>query len=713
MKKYLSRFLFCVLIFVSCLLQAQKNKTNGEHTPTIDSLQNFLKTSKEDTSNTNTLNLLARQFINAGNYEHAMQYAHKAQQQARNKNYQKGIADSYNNIGIIYWYHGDYEKALDNYLNALRIRQEIGDKKGIASSYGNIGNVYEQQGNYKNALDDYLKALKIQEESGDKKGIPNSYNNIGGIYFVQGNYEKALDYFQKCSKSFEETGNKIGACVSYNNIGDIYRKQGNYEKSLENHLKCLKISEEIKYKQLTASSYANIGLIYSDQGNYAKALDNYLKCLKISEEVGDKRGIGLSYINIGLAYTKLGRFEEAYHYLNQAETLDKETGYKQGIEESYLALSDLFVKKGDFRQAHNYHKLYSDMKDTLLNEKSSKQILEMNTKYDSEKKDKELIKKDAEISRQQVEAEKQNLQRNAFIIGFALVLLLVFFIYRGYRQKQNANKLLEVKNVLIENQKQLVEEKNLKITDSINYAKRIQQAILPSKELIKSALPDSFIFFRPKDIVSGDFYWFSEKNDKIIIAVADCTGHGVPGAFMSMIGNTLLDEIVNVKNIFEPDQILNHLNKSIVNTLHQGTDKSATQDDGMDITILSINKKNKEIEFAGANHFSYLFGDSQLKILHGDVFSIGGMFGKEDINFTSQKIKIESGSSIYLFTDGFIDQFGGEKNSKFLSCKFEQLLQSIQQCDMKQQQERLTTAFDDWKGNNKQLDDVLVFGIRL
>ncbi|MDO9185570.1 MAG: tetratricopeptide repeat protein [Bacteroidia bacterium] len=712
MRKLITFLIFYILVLMPWFLLAKPVKTTGPINRTIDSLQNRLKTLGTDTSKVNTLNELSWQYITSGSYVLAGKYAQDALHAAENLNFKKGIGASYNNIGITHWYQGNYEKALENYLKALKIRQEIGDKKGIASSYGNIGIIYETQGEYRKALDNHLKALKIQEESGDKNGISNCYNNIGGIYLRLGNYEKSLENYQKCLEICELMANKTGVAISYNNIGIIYRKQVNYEKALINYSNSLEIAEEINFKPLISSALGNIGLVYSDQGNYKKALDNYLKCLKISEEIGNKQGIGLSYINIGITYAKLDRFDESYNNLNQSLRLFKEIGYKEEIKNVYSALSDLFEKKGDFKQSYNYHKLYSDIKDSLLNEQSTKQIAEMNTKYDSEKKDKDLIKKDAEIIKQQAETEKQILQRNTFIIGFALVLILSFFIYNGYRNKQTANKLLEETNSLIEYQKHLVEEKNLKITKSINYAKQIQQAILPSRELIKSFLPESFIFFRPKDIVSGDFYWFSEKQDKLLIAIADCTGHGVPGAFMSMIGNTLLNEIVNVKNIVEPAQILNQLNNGIVSLLHQG-ETLTTQDDGMDITILSIDKTNNQIEFAGANHFSYLIKQNQLETLTGDIFSIGGMFGRSDINFTSKKISVQKGSTIYLFTDGFVDQFGGEKNTKFLSSRFEQLLKTIQQHNLEEQHKKLIVSFDDWKGNNKQLDDVLVVGIRL
>ena len=705
MNRSKKSFLFFTLFLISFFSAAQQYK--------IDSLITVLKTVSEDTTQINIFNSLSKLYANIGHNELALQYAQKALQKSEPLVFKNGIAAAYLNIGNIYWNKADYKQASDVFLKALQILQQTGDKKGMGKCYNNIGTILLNEGHYEKALENFLRSFKIKEEIGDKQGMSMSYLNIGNLYLNQRNYDKALDCYSLSLKINMETGNKMHEATNLNNIGIIYAYKENPERSLEYHLKALKIREEIGDKNGIGMSHSNIGIIYYDKGDYKKALENELKALEINIEIENNQGIATSYTNIGNIYMGLRNFQESFRYHMLSLNLLKSVGYIKGIQDSYFSLSELFDKKGDYKQALNYHKLYCDIKDTLLNEQSSKQIAEMNTKYDSEKKDKELIKKDAEINKQQAQTEKQTLQRNAFIAGFFLVLVLAFFIYRGYRQKQTANGLLEGKNLLIKNQKELVEEKNLKITHSINYAKRIQQAILPSLELIKAFLPESFIFFRPKDIVSGDFYWFSEKKDQLLIAVADCNGHGVPGAFMSMIGNTLLNEIVNVKNIVEPAQILNQLNKGIVNLLNQSSNVSSTQDDGMDITILSINKTTREIELASANHFSYLYNNNGCETLQGDVYSIGGMFGKLDLDFMSKKIKAMKGDTLYLFTDGFIDQFGGEKNSKFLSRRFEQLLTNIQQQGMEHQKEKLITAFDDWKGNNKQLDDLLIVGIRL
>jgi PAS domain S-box-containing protein len=257
-----------------------------------------------------------------------------------------------------------------------------------------------------------------------------------------------------------------------------------------------------------------------------------------------------------------------------------------------------------------------------------------------------------------------------------------------------------------------IEKKNKAIRDSINYAKRIQQAMLPLKEEIKSNLPDSFILFKPKDVVSGDFYWFSAMDDDIFIAAADCTGHGVPGALMSMIGNSFLNEIVNEKRIREPAVILDTLRENIVKTLRQrGEERDAK--DGMDIALCRISKKTLEMQFAGAFNPLYLIHNGELTEVKGDRFPIGYTKGKEDVRFQNHNFQLKKGDLIYLFTDGYADQFGGPKEKKFMYKHFKEMLLSIREKSMTEQKEVLDGAIEEWKGSLEQLDDILVIGCRI
>jgi serine phosphatase RsbU (regulator of sigma subunit) len=714
-------FLFLLLFSDS---HAQTINTGVKQSRKADSLLSAFKIAKEDTTQINILNLLSREYINTSKYEQALQYAQQAQEQAKKISYKSGISNAYSNMGVVCWYQGNYEKALENHSEALKIRKEIGDKQGVASSYNNIGLVYVNEANYEKALENYLKSLKIKEEIGDQTGTANSYNNIGVIYEKRSNYEKALENYLKALKIRKKIGDRSGIAMSYNNVGLIHFYMDDYKKSLENQMQGLKIREEIGDKKGIAMSNVNIGNIYINQNEYEKALSYYLSALKIDEEIGNMDGVGISSNDVGICYLQQNNFEKAFYYLNKALNTDREIGNLDGIKESYSAFSDLYNKKGDYKKAFQYQKLYADIKDTILNEQSSKQMTEMNTKYESEKKDKELIKKDAEITQQQTEAEKQMILRNAFIMGFAFVLALSFFIFRGYRQKQKANKLLD--------------EKNEKITDSINYAKRIQEAMLPPIEEIKKYLPECFVFYQPKDIVSGDFYWFhelvnsselrvkSEKentnaelltlNSELLIAAVDCTGHGVPGGFMSMMGYNLLERIVKKHQIYQPAMILNELSKLVVESLRQ-TGTVGKINEGMDIALIRLKKEKEnsnycELEYAGAHNSLYIIRNGVLNETKANKAAIGFSLEKT-FSFSNHKIQLQKGDCCYIFSDGYVDQFGGPNNEKFYYQPFRDLLIEIHQLSMEEQQKKLKLKISEWIGNKSQTDDILVIGLRV
>lgn len=297
-----------------------------------------------------------------------------------------------------------------------------------------------------------------------------------------------------------------------------------------------------------------------------------------------------------------------------------------------------------------------------------------------------------------------------------------------HKEKERINKL-----------KIEIEEKHQSIMDSVNYAKRIQEAILPPKMEIYKHLPQSFVLFKPRDIVSGDFYWFRamEESGKVIIASVDCTGHGVPGAFMSMIGNTLLNEIVSLKGIEEPALILNHLNEAVRHSLKQDQQDSESRD-GMDISLVSIDFSKMEIEYAGANRPLYLLrrdenGDPQpgeesveasdalligmtdvemIEEIKANKFPIGGLMDEEKV-FTNHTIPVKKGDTIYLFSDGYPDQFGGDQGRKLMTKKFKKMLRAIQNRTMQEQETYLGNFVEEWRGPHEQVDDILVIGIRM
>jgi serine phosphatase RsbU (regulator of sigma subunit) len=384
--------------------------------------------------------------------------------------------------------------------------------------------------------------------------------------------------------------------------------------------------------------------------------------------------------------------------------LSSDLGLKETLRYCYDRLSKLYDQKDNVSTAFFYHKMAVKIKDEIFSEKSQKIITEMQTKYESEKKEQEnkLLKNEAEL--QESIIQRQKLMIAGAIVGAILILMVALLMFKMFRDKQKANQILEEKNDLITKQKQ-------EITDSIKYASRIQKAVLPSTTLISDALPEHFVLFMPRDIVSGDFYWMTQKDDKIILVAADCTGHGVPGAFMSMLGVSFLYEIVNKENVIQPATILNHLRNHIKTTLSQ-TGKFDEQKDGMDISLCVIDKKAMRLEWAGAYNPLYLIRNGELTEIKADKMPVA-VHLNDHMSFTNHEVDINSGDSYYMFSDGYSDQFGGTDGRKFMSKKFKELLTTIYDKSMEDQKEILQSAHFNWKGEHEQVDDILVIGFRV
>lgn len=755
LELFVKKIFFVCLIAFACVAKAQTSLN-------IDSLMLVLNTVKEDINRINVLNEISVFYLGTGEKTQAMKYALEARKKALGVNYERGMADAYCNIGLVYTGGSEYELAVSNFSRSLKIRETIGDEKGIGNiynhmgnlyeavgdftsamefhnkalktrlaikdkrgtsgSYNNIGNVYRHLGELNLALNNYLISLKMKEEielefPGDyknRRGIGNSYNNIGLIYTKLKEFNKALDYLKKGLEVRIEVIDKQGIAISYMNIGAVYYAIKNYKKTLEYFFKSLGAMEEMGNKHDIAMVYDNIGSVYRTMGLIENALKNHEKSLLIEEEIGNKEGAALAQLNIAKAYFLEHKIQKAEEYLLKANSWFSKSKIKEYQKEVFELFADLYESKNDFRSACVYDSLYNNIKDSILNEESQKQIAEMGIRYDSEKKDKELLKKDVEINKQQAETENRRFQRNAFLVGFSLVLLLLLYVYKNYREKKKANNELEEKNSFIEEQKKIVEDKNEKITDSINYAQRIQQAILPSMESVKELFPESFVLFKPKDVVSGDFYWVHEiSTHEFLIAAVDCTGHGVPGALMSIMGYNLLEQIVKGQKINEPAKILDSLSELIITSLKQTGELNGVKD-GMDIALCKINCLSNELEFAGAHNPLYIVNGEVVTEIKADRKSVGITFGKRKTGlFVNNKIELKKGDCIYLFSDGFVDQMGGESNKKFFYQPFKDLLKSIHFQDMDNQKANLLNSFNDWKGEGRQLDDVLVIGIRI
>lgn len=294
--------------------------------------------------------------------------------------------------------------------------------------------------------------------------------------------------------------------------------------------------------------------------------------------------------------------------------------------------------------------------------------------------------------------------RNIYLLVTGLIIIIAIIAIRLLRQNKRTNKILKSQNAIIE-------EKNKNITDSINYAKRLQNAILPPADLVKHILPEHFILYQPKDIVSGDFYWVSQHDEKFMIAAVDCTGHGVPGALLSIVGHNAISQTVNELGITQPAKVLDSMNTLIKKILHQ--DKGSDIRDGMDMALCTYDRKSGTLEYAGANNPLYLISDKKLNVIKGSKLTVGSMEDENTLSPQNHSLQLKSGNCFYIFSDGLADQFGGKDNKKFKASRLQELLISICDKPMQEQQDLIRTAFNDWKGNYEQVDDILLIGVRI
>ena len=717
MKKEIKHilFLFGIVLFVNPIF-AQNHA--------IDSIKQVLNTGKEDTNEVNTLNKLSSQLWQVNKYDTSLIYANKAVEYAEKLNYKKGLAEALSNIADIYREQGNNLKSLDYSFKSLAINQEINNKKDIAQDYKAMGLCYMEQGDYSKGVGYFFKSLAIDQEIGNKDGVGSNLCNIGNVYLDQGNYPEALEYFSKSMAIEQEIGNQQGIAINLSNIGDVNFREGKYSEVLKYDFKSLEIEEKIGNKYGVAHSLSNIGGFYFSEADYSNALEYNFKALALYKEIQHQQDIAPILLSIGDIYTYQKNLKKAATYYDSALLISMNNGYKETIRDIYDRIAKLDGTKGNYKAELEDYKKFVLYSDSLVNEDNTKKALLAAMTYEFAQKQMagkaEQDKKDA-LAKQ--ESKRQKVIRDSFMGGFILMLALAFFIYLGYRQKQKANVTITHQKELVEKQKEeverqkniiehhkeLVEEKNKDITDSINYARRIQRALLKEEKHVSKHLPEHFILFKPKDIVSGDFYWAVEKEEYFYFAAADCTGHGVPGGFMSMLGLAFLNEITKGAAILTPAEILDELrNKILTEFKHkEGEDQSK---DGMDISLMRMNLKTSEIQWSGANNALYLV-HNELKEITPDKQPIG--YYPLMKPFSNHTVKVEKDSILYLISDGYADQFGGPNGKKFRYSELKEVLFSIRQKSLKEQKMILNETFEKWKGNLEQVDDVLIIGIRI
>jgi serine phosphatase RsbU (regulator of sigma subunit) len=688
--------IFLQVLFLTASLHAQKKLRT-------DSLRNALAQSAPDTNRVKTLQRLSWEYRTKGKYDSAMYFARQSAELAEKLNFRSGLAEAWNHIGLAYYRKGEYADALESHRKSLAMRLALNDTAGAAVSYNNIGLVHSDVGNYDKAIENYMEARKLRMAAADSQGVAVSNNNLGIVYHYLGDDKKAVYYFESALRIEERLQEQRGMAFSYNNLGIIYHEQGNNDLALENFMRSLEIKKRIGDTRGIAGCYLNAGAAWVGKGEEEKGLEHFFLALALMDTIGDRYGVINACLEIGKLYTSQEKYKEAKVYLDRALDLALETRSVEWQKSCYEAQAQLAEATGKFADALRFQKEFMKAKDSLTNDEITKSTVrtEMNYEFEQEKELARAEQNKIEAIRTERE-EKQELIM--WIISGSLVVAIVLagFIFRNYRQKQKANENLELAYRIIEN-------KNQEITDSINYAQRIQRSILPEIPVIRASLPELFIFYKPKDIVGGDFYYFDKgTDDTVFIAAADCTGHGVPGAFMSLVCSREL----KLANSFSgsPARILSLVNRGVRETLRQNQMEGTR--DGMDIAFLKIARG--KIVFSGANRPIWIFtkGASQPEEIKPTKAAIGGSTPDDQV-YEEHQLATESGDLVYLFSDGYSDQFGGDKGKKLTTKKFRELLITIKDEPMQQQQETLSRFMEEWRGNQEQVDDLLVIGIKI
>jgi len=580
---------------------------------------------------------------------------------SRENEYPRGRAYARLNLAVNHFFKSENREALEFLTKVLKYFAKNDKEKGFPVALTFAGNIYESFGDYETGLEYVQKALAKAKEIRYKEGEGETQSVIGLIYSRLHDFDRALIAYNESLKIRDKLGDLKAVASSLNRIGRIHVLKKQYDQALEHYQKSLKIREESKQHGALPWTYLGLASAYEEMGDlnnaqlyYQKNIDN--ECSEI-----DKRCRLQSMLGMGRILLQMEKMDTAHQFLDDSLVLAEELRAKPLQYEVHFALARYYESAGNPEEALKHYKIYYELKEEVSND------------------------------------ETRNRMKNQQI---------AFAVEKAEKEKE----IFQLRNVELKAAYDEINLINQEMTASINYASRIQTALLPRKEILKKTLPGHFILFLPRDIVSGDFYWVTQVDQRIIFCIADCTGHGVPGAFMSLLGITFLDDIVNQRNVLSANEILNNLRKEVIKALKQ-TGKEKEQKEGMDIALCQYDKNSNQLEFAGANNPIYLIRNGILEEFKADRMPIGY---QEDVvdSFQSHTFQVKKGDIIYLFSDGYADQFGGPDGKKYKYGTLKKYLLEINKMPMGKQKTLLEKNFYSWKGDREQIDDVILMGVR-
>ncbi|MBL7913184.1 MAG: tetratricopeptide repeat protein [Bacteroidia bacterium] len=685
------------LVFFNNIFFAQNRK--------IDSLKKIVTTTQIDSVRLKTLIELSRICSKQGFPDKGLEYGRQALFLSHQKKDLEKASIANMQIGSNFVALDRTDSAQIYYTNALLISRKLGDTINVSNIYNNLGLIKYYESDFPAALNYYLISLKIKEDKKDSAKLGWNYNAIGALYIGTASYDKAIIYLTKAVNIAKLRHNQKGYIEASGNIANVYRAEKDFNKALSVYKEILSIILKNDEETFLDDTYSNIAETYFQQGKYDISITYYKKAIDMANRNSNQRLKG--FCNIGLArnYRSMGKNSEAisscYVALRIANELKQIQIEKNAYEELYKSYRKTNVDSSLF-----YYEKYNEILASIINEGSHAEMLKLEERYENEKK--MAVNEINHTKEIEIEKVKSKNQRNISYFLVLVAILVAVFLFVIYKRLQLTRKQKEIINIQkqeTEEQKAIIEEKQKEIVDSINYAKRIQFTLLANDNLLNNNLAEYFVLFQPKDIVSGDFYWATKKENRFYLAVCDCTGHGVPGAFMSLLNISFLNEAITEKNISEPHEIFNHVRHRLIENISQNGGQ-----DGMDGILICIDTLMNTLTYSAANNSPVLVNGNNFIELPKDKMPVGK--GERDHSFTLQSIDIKKGDTLYLYTDGYADQFGGPKGKKYKYKQLNNYLLSIHQLPVKEQNLSLVNSFRDWKGNLEQVDDVCVVGIR-
>jgi PAS domain S-box-containing protein len=682
----------------------------------------------------------------------ALELSLRAREISEKNNFDQGIAYSFRNSGTAYYLLSHYNQAILDLEKALVFFEKQKDTHAIGSTLRNIGNVYHSMNLFDPAIDCYNKALEITKKEDDAQGTAYNIGNIGHVYQKMKRYDEAKKYLNEGKLILEKINDELGLADLLNNFGNVCIACKEEEQGFSHLKSSLEVATSIQHLRGMANVNNSIGNYYLGRKEYQKSIESFHIALGIAEEMGELALITEILHSLSNAYEQNKNYEsalshyklfeikkselqkydqqvliETLHMKSQVErfNLEKEN-YRRENEELERIRHEVEIKNKELerlsivaRQTENSILILSadgtlEWVNASFEKLNGLTLEEFKKKYGntiyevSNNPAIHSIIENCVRTKTTVRYEAANDVGNGQVVWESSTLTPIF------NSKGELFKLIIIDTDVTERkmQEEIVRQKNKDITDSIHYARYLQEAILPPQEGITAIFPESFIFFRPKDIVSGDFFWYSSAKDVALLAVADCTGHGVPGAFMSVVGNEMLNIARRDPTVQSPARTLDILDEKVkeVFTNRQG---QTTAQDGMDIGLLVWHFEENYLQYSGAKRPLVLIRNGEAQEIPGDRFSIGGRYEYDEKKFTEKIVPVQSGDMLYLFTDGYADQFGGPTGKKLMYRNFVRMLKKISSLPVEEQKMELENTLTTWQGEQEQVDDILVVGVRI